>query len=647
MDGQIDPNTIVMPELGKPDLGPESTPENGDFQGLVDYCMNIHKKFLESSYRKEKIQEIIESRTAYKQKEDPAKANFPFKNSSNLTLPFTTIMVDNLEPRLVSGLVGVKPVVRFKMEGVTDPDEITKILETWFNNELEEKINIETKTMSIVNILLKEGTWFGIPRYDQEEMIQRDFQYNPQTGFIIIDPGTGKPITKDVPVLLYEGGKLETVPFTDILCADDLGTIEEWEKADKIRLIRPTYGDLMRSRNKIGYLPDKIGPWLIGQKDKKQEKSSDQQTPAQTIEEAKYIGKETIECAEFYVTYHINKDEDAPEEEQSDFTEERLLVTIHLATKTLIRITLLREINFSNESIVKRIRMFPEEGLSYGTSAYGKIKSIQNGASDFFNAVLNIAYIVMIPWFFYEESAGLRGQIELIPGKGVPVDSVKGILIPTFNINPAAYLNFIEMFIGLWERIGSVANPQIGRQSDTDKTATEIMMVIQEGNIKFEYQAKTMKQEYISVLKTLYDGYYQFMPYNAMLQVNGKMMPFPRMAMKRGYKFLLTGSTATANKMLERKEAEDLYALSQTTPLLNPLPIIEDLLKTRGKMDLNRYINPQGRAVMDAMAVNPEIPQVVANYLAEKKKLQADIEIQTEGGGNGPPKRPTVPRIPG
>lgn len=634
----IDP-TMMSPEMmsitpeeqTKPDLGPDSVPDNEEYKTLVDYCMDdLYGKLKDSSYRLAKIKEIEQSRKVYEQKEDESKKDFPFENASNITLPLDAITVDNLEPRIVAGLVGTKPTARFEMEGMEEQDDITRMIETWFNQELENNVKIETKAMSLVHGILLEGTVYSLPKYDREELIQKDFEFDPQTGQIIIGED-GKAVTKDISKTTYEGGKIEFIPFTDIICADDIGTIEEWEKADKVRIVRSTYGELMRVKNDIGYLPKKIGPWLLAEKDSG-EKKEDSQSPSQKIEGVKYTGKETITCGEFYITYQINKDEEAPESEQSDFTEDRILATIHLKTRTLIRICYLRELNFCNESLIKRNRMFPEEGRSYGTSMYGKIKSIQDGGSDFFNAILNIAYIVMLPWFFYEDSSGLRGKFKIIPGQGIPVDSVKGILFPNFNINPAAYLSFIEMFLGLWERLGSVSNPQIGRPSEEKKTATEIMMVVQEGNIKFNYQAKTIKEEFISILKTLYDLYYQHMPYDAKFNYNGESVPVPRQMMKRNFKFMLTGSSEMANQMIQRKEAEDMLMISQNNPLLNPMTVLEDVLKSRGKTDLQRYINPQAKMLLEALIQNPEIPQVVGKYLQTKIETEEEIGGKTSGG---------------
>lgn len=587
-------------------------PDNGGFQKLVDYCLDLLTVFEGSAYRKAKIDEIKRSREVYDQVEK--KVNFPWDNASNIVLPLTMITVDNLEPRLVAGLVGKTPVVNFGMDGMTKKDDITMILEDWYNSELTDTVHIENEAMTIVHLLLLEGNYFAVPQYDSDDIIRRDFQYD-QAGNVAIDPQTQTPVMREYKETVFDGGKIENVPFTDILCADDLGTIEVWNKADKARYIRPTYGELMNKRDAMGYM--NIGPWLIGHKGGRDVPEEDK-SPGQAVAGVDVTGKETIKCAEFHVSYCINKDEDAEEGEQRDFTEERLIVTIALDSKMLIRLVKQLDVTMQNNCLIKRIRMFPEANRSFGTGIYGKIKGIQDGASDFFNAVLNSADICMLPWYFYEESSGVRGDQKIYPGKGVPVDSVKGILFPNFNVNPAAYLSFVEVFIQLWERAGSIANPQMGRPNEGKKTATEIMTVVQEGNIKFNYQAQTTKDEFIDLLQTLYDLYYQYMPFNKQFVYAGKPVQIPRQAMRRGYKFSLSGSTETANKMIERKETEDLLALTQNNPLCNPMEPLKDLLKAYGRTDVDSYINPQINALIKSFLQNPEIPQVIQSYLKTK-----------------------------
>lgn len=628
-DPQNIPDQRAVVPVADP-IGTNTIPENGTFQPLVDHCKKLYDKFSNSKYRKEKIDEIEASCRVYEQKAE--NDDWPWENASNIVLPLTTITVDNLEPRLVSGMIGKDPICQFEMVGQTEKDDTTKLLEDWFNKTLKNEVYIQAKTNTCVHTLLKEGTWFSIPQYDIDKVIKRDFVYN-EAGQIIVDPQTGIARTQDIEETRREGVEVQTIPFTDILCADNLGTIDEWERADKGRIIRPTYAELQRDKLKQGYLTDRIGSWLLGSKE---EKITDP-SPDQKVVGVEVTGKEVVECVEWYISYFTKKKEEATEEEQDNFEEDKIVATISTKTNTLIRLRYQRDIRYDNSSIISRIRLFPEEGRSYGTSIYGKLKSVQNGASDFFNSVLNAAYICMVPWFFYEEAAGIPADMEIEPGKGVPVDSVKGILFPNFSVQPQVYISFIEMFMQLWEKIGSIANPQMGRPDDAKKTATEIMMVVQEGNIKFDYQSQSTRDEFITFLKSIYDLYYQHMPYNYMHVYNGQPILIPRKEMKRNFKFVLTGSTATANKMIERKEAEDIYQLGMSSPLANPMAFLEDLLKSHGKTNLKRYINPQAQQMMMALATNPELPQVVSQYLATKQ------EITNEVGGT--PNTPAAKRL--
>jgi len=619
---------VVYPDLIEDKKGPTTVPENGKFQKLVDHCKKLYDDFSKSKYRGEKIKEIEDSRRVYEQK--PEREDWPWEDASNIVLPLLTITVDNLEPRLVAGMIGKEPICMFEMVGQTEKDDQTKLLEDWFNKTLKNEVYIHSKGNTIVHTLLLEGTWYSIPSYDIQKTKKRDFVYD-ETGKIVVDPITLMARTEDVESTKREGCEVQTVPFTDILCADNIGTIDEWERADKGRIIRPTYAELQREKLKKGYITKNIGPWILGYTDDKLKEEG--QSPSQKVMDVEVIGKEVIECVEWYISYFTLKDEEATEEEQENFEEDQIIATIAVKSGTLIRLRYQRDVRYDNTSIINRIRLFPEEGRSYGTSIYGKLKSVQNGASDFFNAVLNTAYICMIPWYFYEESAGVPNDVEIAPGEGVPVDSVKGILFPNFNVQPQVYIAFIELFMQLWERIGSIANPQMGRPDDAKKTATEIMMVVQEGNIKFDYQSQSTRDEFIVFLRSIYDLYYQHMPYDYMHVYNGEPTLIPRKDMKRNFKFVLTGSTAAANKMMERKEAEDIYNLMLPNPLSNPMSAFEDLLKAHGKTNLKRYINPQAKLMLDMLAFAPELPEVAKKYIAQKQAIEQEVTGAPAGSG--------------
>ena len=92
----------------------EHEEKNGRHQHLVKYCLGLYKEYSESAYRATMITEIRKSIEAYDQVEKPTTD--PWPDASNITLPLTTISNDNLAPRLVSGLIGKRPFIRFEME---------------------------------------------------------------------------------------------------------------------------------------------------------------------------------------------------------------------------------------------------------------------------------------------------------------------------------------------------------------------------------------------------------------------------------------------------------------------------------------------------------------------------------------------------
>ena len=524
-------------------------------------------------------------------------------SGNSVYLPLVTITIDNLEPRLVAGLVGRDPVISFG-DNLNDVDEL---IQDWYNDELKDTVKIDDVARSCVHTILKEGTWFSYPEYDYNEREMTDFEYDEE-GQIVMDGDA--PVKRTSLEIIFEGGTVNTIPFSDIYCADDLGTIKEWEEADKIIKVRPTYAELMQ--NKDSYI--NIGTWLLSAKS--QRKLQDK-TPDQIVAGVDVTGKEVIECIECHLSYPIANLKESPEDEekQTDFTEQRIIATIALKTKTIIKFVIQSDVNMNNESLIKRVRLFPEEGRTFGTNIYGKIKSIQDGASNMFSQLMNIVTICMIPWYFYEDGSGVQGKQEIYPGAGVKVKDTSKILFPKYNINPQQYTGLLDMWFSLWEKLISISDPQIGKPTEDKKTATEILTVVEEGNIKHNYQSKGFKEEFLQILRTLYDLYYQYMPYDKTIEIDkeGKKedAPFPRALMRRPNNFRLTSSTEKCNKLIERKENEDVFNMLRGDPLIDPIKLIKDLLKSYGRDDAEEYINPQMGQLAALIEQDPNALQVI------------------------------------
>jgi hypothetical protein len=589
---------------------------NGDWQGLVEHCFDLYSQIDSSEYRQAKIDMIKEARKTYDQKAE--KVVFPWKDASNVILPLTTITVDNLEPRLVAALTGKAPIVQFEMEGLTEQDEQHEIMEDWFNSELDNVVKIHDVSREIVHTLLAEGTCYPIPRYEVQEARKRDFVYG-QDGQIQVDEETGEPQTRDYVDPLSEGGTVDYAEFTDMYVPDNA---KEWEDTEFIRVVRPTYAELMRVKDEYGY--QNIGPHLL--KGRESKLTEESQSPGQQVEEIKITGKETVECMECHLSWVYQLAEEK-EEDLKDFEEDRIIALIARDSQILIRLLLLRDLNFKNEHLVKRVRLYPERGKAYGSGIYEKLQSIQKGASGLFNLTINIATVVMMPWFIYGNKAGLEGDVELYPGKGVPADDPTQVVFPKFNINPGQFVEFINMFIALWERLSSIGDLQVGRPSQEKKTASEVLSVIQEGNIKHNYQSKVFKEEFLGLLRTIYDLYYQNMPFDKTHQYRGEPVQLPRQLMQRKVKFKLTGSTDMANKVLQRKIDEDFYTLTAENPMVDQVKRLEDLVKTyKPDADPKEYINPVINEIWTMMQEDPGVIEAVKMYVKNRQEIVAEIQ---------------------
>jgi len=645
------------------DISDESREKNGKWNHLVKYCLELYEEIDKSEYRSRKLTEIKESTSTYLQEEK--QTDDPWPGASNITLPLTTISIDNLEPRLVSGFVGKRPYIRFEMEAEQKQDPQTEQLQNWFDQELEDVVKIEHRTGKLVHQILKEGTVYPMPVYDLDERPRRDFIFageenDPEKlaylvaneiierdeaggvrlngsvlGGVYVD-AEGMPVTIDRTETVFEGGKLEFVPFKDVFIPDDA---EDWESTPVIRKVYPTYAELQRSKDKLGYMNIDDDLLTI---EKERKLSEKQQSETQSLEGAQVTSKEVIECIECSISY-IYQDEDQEKEDITNFTEERLIAQIALDKKVLIRLLPLRDINFKNEHTIRRIRMFPEEGLAYGTSLYGKLKSIQKGASKTFNMAMNIAEVVMIPWFLYDQRSGIdrtvgkksgQNQKKLKPGEGIPVDNTEGLYFPRFNVNPSQMIEFLYLWVSYWEKVVSIGDLQAGRPSESrgkKTTATEVMAVIQEGNIKHNYQARTMREEFLGVLRTLYDLYYQNMPLEKRFLYNGQMVEIPRAAMRRRYRFKLTGSTEISNKLIERKESEDLYGMMLQNPVANPIKATTELIKRYGYTDTDEWVDPTINQIIMAIKEIPGAAELFQQSLQQAQELAQGMEQEAGG----------------
>jgi hypothetical protein len=383
-----------------------------------------------------------------------------------------------------------------------------------------------------------------------------------------------------------------------------------------------------------------IGPWLIRDQGDAPASGAQAEKDSATV-----TGKETIECLVCYVSYTKRTPEEL-DEDVKDWSEDRYVATIAVKSRTIIRMQMLRDVNYSNKHIIRRIPMFPEHGKTYGTSIFGKMKSIQKMANEVFNMALNTAEIILIPWFLFGSSVGWKGEKkQLRPGVGIPVDSTKDVLFPTFPINPGQFFEYLQFIVQFWERLFNVGDLQIGRESSNTKTATEALAVIQEGNISHNYRSVSLKEGFLELLTVIYDLYYQHLPLEYVWTCGTKKMPIERSKMRRARNFRLTSSTEMSNKLIERQSKEDMWNKVKEGHALGIGNIMEgwkELLLAFGVEDPERFTDPMVSKVIGILQKFPETGQLFIQAAQETmaKAQQLTQGAKPGGGGNGPERVP-------
>jgi len=89
-------------------------------------------------------------------------------------------------------------------------------------------------------------------------------------------------------------------------------------------------------------------------------------------------------------------------------------------------------------------------------------------------------------------------------------------------------------------------------------------------------------------------------------------------ALQQDYDFSLRISDSAYNKMMARYEAQELLGLAASFPFANQMQLFMDALQAYDKKNPEIYIEPAFLMLIQAVAQNPEIPQVVQQYIQDK-----------------------------
>ncbi len=627
----------------------------------------IHRKWEDaskSSLRDRVIREAKESKDAYDQ--IPTSKEL-WKNAVNLLLPFHLISVDQLEPRLVASIVAHEDVVQVEDPGQLDRDlknDITKV----DNVVLTDDLKIKEVVKRHIHDILLEGQIYVAPYWDFRRGKMREFMVG-EDGKPMPAPGEGEEMPEGA---ISYGGRLmqeKVVKEKDKAQMDMLDLenifipdrVDDWEETPVVYEHYMTWGDYkgrvkQGTQGWVGHGEDAMVDLEAKLFTKRVEAGKLLRTEGEDREKGEpHVAAEQLKnelrCLQAHMTYDVD----------GDGIEEKIICTIEEQSGTILYIINNAELDPLNRKQIRKIVMLPRSGTGYGYNIYSKLKMITEGGSNTLNIVLNSCIIQMLPFFFYEESAGFQTQeIELFPGAGIPVSDVKRIAMNTFQPNAAAFKDVIEIFFRLWQYIITLPDYNVGREPTSEgSTATGVLALLQEAAISHDYQGATLHDQYGDLFRIIHDLCYLNMDPLREVEILGHEMS--RRVLSNTYKVRLVSTSKSSNRHVERLEMTEAMTVGEkgvSMGVVTPDIPIRDYLalfpninteewmnapvsKVAGRMrssmgleggEKEEEVDPFGDLVMQLLPMSPEALGQLMRTLEVGKAVRDDMTAITGGG---------------
>lgn len=613
----------------------ESKAETGTLQA---YAQDLYEEFRTSNYRQTKLKEIEENRKRYQGKLPPK--DFPWPGCSNKTLGLAAIAVDSLEPRIKGQIIGEENFIEAEPVGEEDignADGVKEFLHWAVLNNM--KMPEHVKPM--VHDLLMDSTLDVIPVW-HERKIKNKVRTTRQV--LVTPEGDELPpeIAQQIPPeILQQYGiqpemredvqETESTEFKVVLAVVRMSdaffpdTWENWDEQPYLRMFYPTLSELKAMSGEGGPYRN-ITDDLVVDPSRVSADEKDRDQDRKGVEHSQY--SKEVRCLECYLKWE----------------DEWTLVTYAIDSGWKeIRKQPLSEVFWHGRKPVHRLRLFPESNESMGTGIVKKVEHFDKGVDDLFNQMIDNGTIEICKAFAYEQVPGTGNlDLRLFPGKGIQVPKGANLKFIEGGVKSPAFIQFIELLLGFFERMTSLMDHtlsgNLGRGGQGTETFSGMNLLVQEGNIKHQYQGESLQESFAKILTDVLTLYAQNMPFDAKRRVfendEWVFQPLDVQAIQGRYDIRISVSNSSSNKMLNRKEAHEKLTTLGDHPIINPEPLVSDFLKSYGHKDTQAYIRPEMMAVIQAVAQDPSVAQVVQQYMQQKQQQMMEQQIAQEAQAN-------------
>ena len=613
---------------------PESPVAATALEPLVEYASRLQKEYDGSGARAEMIKLAKEARKEYEGFRNEKK--IPWEGSANYSMMVLTIIIDDVECKIATLLTGKgQDIVQVE---ASDPqlEGRKEHIEGFIEAMLDSNIKWHKFIPTAVHDVLLDGTVFILPRYEEKtvkrgERIVGMFPVNPVTQqrisseeeLMILEQSGIVPIKALIDEIAFKDQRVfrvinEIININDVYGPD---TIREWGDGHPL-IIRRRY-----SLGELKKLSGGDGPYINITQDLAGEESGTVDADALSLDAENWKltaeqERKQIECFECWLP-----DVSLNEGDEPDWA----IITYTATNKTLIRKQYMRDVFYDNEFPIKRLGLSDDNKHFYCTPLYQKVRHHHKAINDRVNQNIDTGTIVNSPVFFYDQvQSGInRDEIEWYPGAMNPCTNPQAIQQMQVAPGGMPVQEIVNLVLGFVERLVGVTSYTEGTQDQAMAngagTSSGMRMLLNESQTKRNYQTKSMRESLEELIMTDLHLYAWYMPYDEQINIGGQMQPADIQALQGDYTVSIQISDSASNDMLARLESVELFQLASSLPFANQIELFKDVLQSYQKRNTEGYINPAFMFVLQAVAQNPQVAEVVQQFMAQQAQA---LEIQ-------------------
>ncbi|MFX0022186.1 MAG: hypothetical protein ACFE9S_07655 [Candidatus Hermodarchaeota archaeon] len=197
----------------------------------------------------------------------------------------------------------------------------------------------------------------------------------------------------------------------------------------------------------------------------------------------------------------------------NDGIKEEIEVTLFPDARVIAKTCFLEEVYKHGKRPIRHLEYDIRPYSILGKGVPENLYSLQELYDDVWNQMLNYGAVIALPFFFYEASGNLQGEVyKLRPGEGYPVSGVDNINFPAFQNNLPITFAELQQIYSHVERRSKVNESLYGRQGQARQTATATLKLLGEAMEGQQINFNRYRQGWAEIFKDFYLLHMAYMP---------------------------------------------------------------------------------------------------------------------------------------